>query len=77
MFMKHLPLNAELFIQNRKRFVERMDKGSIAIFNSNDELPANGDAIHRFKQNADLVWLTGIERIRNTGRYWYWCGLTN
>ena len=60
--MKYLPLNAELFIQNRKRFIEKMDKGSIAIFNSNDELPFNGDAIHRFKQNADLVWLTGIEQ---------------
>jgi Xaa-Pro aminopeptidase len=60
--MKYLPLNAELFIQNRKRFVEKMDKGAIAIFNSNDELPSNGDAIHRFKQNADLVWLTGIEQ---------------
>ena len=60
--MKYLPLNAELFIQNRKRFIEKMDKGSIAIFNSNDELPFNGDAIHRFRQNADLVWLTGIEQ---------------
>lgn len=60
--MKYLPLNAELFIQNRKRFIEKMDKGSIAIFNSNDELPFNGDAIHRFKQNSDLVWLTGIEQ---------------
>ena len=60
--MKYLPLNAELFVQNRKRFIEKMDKGAIAIFNSNDELPSNGDAIHRFKQNADLVWLTGIEQ---------------
>ena len=60
--MKYLPLNSDLFIQNRKRFVEKMDKGSIAIFNSNDELPANGDAIHKFKQNADLLWLTGIEQ---------------
>ena len=61
-FMKYLPLNAGIFIQNRKRFVERMDKNAIVIFNSNDELPYNGDAIHRFKQNADLVWLTGIEQ---------------
>lgn len=37
-----------------------MDSNSIAIFNSNDELPINGDAIHRFKQNSDLFWLTGI-----------------
>jgi Xaa-Pro aminopeptidase len=61
-FMKYLPLNAGIFIQNRKRFVERMDKNAIAIFNSNDELPYNGDATHGFRQNADLVWLTGIEQ---------------
>lgn len=60
--MKYLPLNAAIFIQNRKSFVEKMEKGTIAIFNSNDELPSNGDAIHRFKQNTDLVWLTGIEQ---------------
>jgi len=60
--MKYLPLNPDIFIQNRKRFTDRMEKNSIAIFNSNDELPANGDAIHPFKQNADLFWLTGIEQ---------------
>ncbi len=60
--MKYLPLNPEIFIQNRKRFVDKMEKDSIAIFNSNDELPANGDALHRFKQNSDLFWLTGIEQ---------------
>ena len=58
--MKYLPLNPEIFIQNRKRFVAKMDKNSIAIFNSNDELPANGDALHPFVQNADLFWLSGI-----------------
>ncbi len=60
--MKYLPINPELFIQNRKRFVGQMEKNSIAIFNSNDELPTNGDALHRFKQNSDLIWLTGIEQ---------------
>ncbi|UEG48591.1 Xaa-Pro aminopeptidase [Ferruginibacter lapsinanis] len=60
--MKYLPLNPEIFIQNRKRFVERMEKKSIAIFNSNDELPSNGDSLHKFKQNSDLIWLTGIEQ---------------
>ena len=60
--MKYLPLNPEIFIQNRKRFADRMEKNSIAIFNSNDELPANGDGLHQFKQNSDLLWLTGIEQ---------------
>jgi Xaa-Pro aminopeptidase len=60
--MKYLPLNPEIFIQNRKRFTDKMEKNSIAIFNSNDELPANGDSLYTFKQNADLYWLTGIEQ---------------
>jgi Xaa-Pro aminopeptidase len=60
--MKYLPLNPEIFIQNRRRFIERMEKHSIAIFNSNDELPTNGDQLQRFKQNSDLYWLTGIEQ---------------
>ncbi|MGE5107066.1 MAG: aminopeptidase P family protein [Sphingobacteriales bacterium] len=60
--MKYLPLNPEIFIQNRQRFIQKMEKNSIAIFNSNDELPMNGDALHRFKQNADLYWLSGVEQ---------------
>ena len=60
--MKYLPQNPEIFTQNRKRFVEKMDKNSIAIFNSNDEITSNGDAIYTFKQNSDLFWLTGISQ---------------
>jgi Xaa-Pro aminopeptidase len=60
--MKYLPLNQAVFSQNRTRFVTNMEKNSIAIFNSNDELPSNGDALHTFKQNSDLYWLTGIEQ---------------
>jgi Xaa-Pro aminopeptidase len=61
-FMKYLPLNPAIFIQNRKRFISKMEKNSIAIFNSNDELPTNGDALYKFKQNSDLFWLSGIEQ---------------
>src|SRR5688572_17806750 len=60
--MKHLPLNPKIFIQNRERFKEEMKPSSIAIFNSNDEVPSNGDAIYPFVQNSDLYWLTGIEQ---------------
>ncbi|MGZ8538717.1 MAG: aminopeptidase P N-terminal domain-containing protein, partial [Flavisolibacter sp.] len=60
--MKHLPINPFLFINNRNRFVKQMRPNSIAIFVSNDEVPSNGDAIHPFKQNSDLYWLTGISQ---------------
>src|SRR6187431_1590337 len=58
--MKYLPLNPQIFIQNRQRFIKEMAPNSIAIFNSNDELPMNADAQHKFKQNSDLFWLTGV-----------------
>ncbi|MBC8034299.1 MAG: aminopeptidase P N-terminal domain-containing protein [Chitinophagaceae bacterium] len=60
--MKHLPINPELFKANRRRFVSELPPGSIAIFNSNDEMPVNADSLYRFQQNSDLYWLTGIEQ---------------
>ena len=60
--MKNLPLDSQIFIKNRQRFIAAMQPNSIAIINSNDELPTNGDALHKFQQNADLYWLTGIEQ---------------
>ncbi len=58
--MKYTPLTPKVFIENRKRFVAEMEKKSIAIFNSNDELPSNGDTLYPFVQNSDLYWLSGI-----------------
>ena len=39
-----------------------MKTNSIAVFNSNDEMPSNGDALYRYAPNSDLYWLTGIEQ---------------
>ncbi|HVT86232.1 MAG TPA: aminopeptidase P family protein [Chitinophagaceae bacterium] len=58
--MKFQPVFPELFTKNRERFVKSMQKNSIAIFVSNDEIPVNGDALYPFKQNSDLFWLSGI-----------------
>ena len=60
--MKYTALDPQIFIQNRKRFVSKMQKNSIAIFVSNDEYPSNGDALHDYKQNTELYWLSGIEQ---------------
>ena len=58
--MKYLPLNPEIFIRNRQRFIKEMKPRSIAIFVSNDEMPVNADSLYPFKQNSDLFWLSGI-----------------
>lgn len=60
--MKYHRLNAELFVKNRTRFVAQLPPRCIAIFVSNDAFPSNGDALHSFKQNSDLYWLSGIEQ---------------
>src|SRR3954464_5161112 len=62
MHMKNLPLDSQTFIKNRQRFIAEMQPHSIAIINSNDELPTSGDALYKFQQNADLYWLTGVEQ---------------
>ena len=58
--MRYQPLNPEIFIKNRQRFVKEMKPNSIAIFVSNDEVPVNGDALYPFKQDSDLFWLSGV-----------------
>ncbi|MFM7358701.1 MAG: aminopeptidase P family protein [Sediminibacterium sp.] len=62
--MKYDPIPSVLFSTNRKRFVKEMVPNSIAVFVSNDEWPYNGDAIHPFKQNSNIIWLSGITQER-------------
>ncbi|TMI86225.1 MAG: aminopeptidase P family protein [Bacteroidetes bacterium] len=58
--MRYQPLNPEIFIKNRQRFIREMKSNSIAIFVSNDEVPVNGDALYPFRQDSDLFWLSGV-----------------
>ncbi|MCO5935613.1 aminopeptidase P family protein [Mucilaginibacter sp. RB4R14] len=60
--MKYLPVNEQLFTNNRKNFVSRIKPNSIAIFHSNDEYPRNGDQNFIFKQNPDFYYLTGVDQ---------------
>ncbi len=60
--MKYLPIDPSLFISNRERFRAHLLPNSVAFFNSNDEFPRNGDQNFKFKQNADLFYLSGIDQ---------------
>lgn len=60
--MKYTPIDSTLFIENRTRFVAKMQPGSMAFFNANDEMPRNGDANYLFRQNSDLFYLSGIDQ---------------
>src|SRR4051812_43775795 len=60
--MRYAPVPNVLFINNRKRFVKELKSGSLAVFNSNDIMPTSADGTMPFKQNTDLLWLSGIDQ---------------
>lgn len=60
--MKYLPIDSQLFVQNRKQYTSHLKPNSIAIFNSNDEMPFNADQTHPWKQNSDIFYLSGIDQ---------------
>ena len=60
--MKYLPLNPEIFIQNRKSLPVRWKKIQLPFLTAMMNCPQMAIRCYPFKQNADLFWLTGIEQ---------------
>ena len=60
--MRYESISASLFIENRKRFSEKMNPNSIAVLVSNDAMPNNADDLMGFTQNNDLFYLSGIDQ---------------
>lgn len=60
--MKYLPINATLFITNRKSFVKQMVEGALAVFNSNDIFPISADSTMPFQQHRDIFHLSGVDQ---------------
>ncbi len=60
--MKYHAIDSQLFVENRKNFSQQLTTHSIAFFNSNDEMPRNGDQNFPFRQQSDLFWLCGIDQ---------------
>jgi Xaa-Pro aminopeptidase len=60
--MRYKQINKSLYISNRKRLVNELQPGSVAVLNSNDIMPTNADGTMRFRQNNDLFYLTGVDQ---------------
>lgn len=60
--MRYTPLDSSLYINNRKRYAKKLKPNSIAVFHSNDIMPTNADGTMRFRQNNDLLYLSGIDQ---------------
>ena len=60
--MKYLPIDTNLFIQNRQKFATNLKPNSIAILNANDIMPTSADGTRSFIQNTDIFYLCGIDQ---------------
>lgn len=60
--MRYQPIPSSLFINNRQKFIGKMESNSIAILTSNDIMPNNADDMMGFAQNNDLFYLSGVDQ---------------
>jgi len=60
--MRYQALTAETYVNHRKKLTDRMSDREMAIVSSNDILPTNGDGNMPFRQNSDLLYLTGVDQ---------------
>lgn len=60
--MKYTAINNSLYINNRKNFSKLLKPKSVAVFNSNDLMPTNADGLMPFRQNNDLLYLSGVDQ---------------
>lgn len=60
--MRYTPIDPQLFIENRKKFVNLLHKDSFAFFCSSDHYPSSADGLLPFYQDSDFFYLTGWQK---------------
>ncbi len=58
--MRHKPIPASLFVENRDRLRTLLPPGSLVIVNANDIPPTNADGSLTGVPNSDLFYLSGV-----------------
>ncbi len=60
--MRYTPLSSAFHSKNRKNVYKHLKPNSLVILQSNDILPTNADGHMGFRQQNDLLYLTGIDQ---------------
>jgi Xaa-Pro aminopeptidase len=60
--MRYEKIANSFYIENRKKYAEKILSNSVAIFSTNDPLPTNADGTFGFIQNSTFFYLTGIDQ---------------
>jgi Xaa-Pro aminopeptidase len=60
--MRYQPLSSSTYVNHRKKLSDELNPGSMAVVNSNDIMPTNADGNMPFRQNSDLLYLSGVDQ---------------
>ena len=60
--MRNVKIDNNLFIENRAKLAKKLKSNSLVVVQSNDAMPSNADGLMKFKQNTDMLWLTGVNQ---------------
>lgn len=60
--MRYKALSSSTYVAHRKNFATHLQSGAVAIFNSNDIMPTNADGTMPFRQNNDVLYLSGVDQ---------------
>jgi Xaa-Pro aminopeptidase len=60
--MRYEKIPNSFYVENRRKFADKILPNSVAIFSTNDPLPTNADGTFGFVQNSTFFYLTGIDQ---------------
>ncbi len=60
--MRYHAIPSSLFQNNRKRLARLLKPNALAVFHSNDVMPTNADGTMGFRQNNNLLYLSGADQ---------------
>jgi Xaa-Pro aminopeptidase len=60
--MKYDRIDSSLYVKNRQKFTQSMEKNTLAVFNSNDIYPVSADSTMPFQQHRDIFYLSGVDQ---------------
>jgi Xaa-Pro aminopeptidase len=60
--MRYEKIANSFYVDNRKKFAEKILPNSVGVFSTNDPLPTNADGTFGFVQNSTFFYLTGIDQ---------------
>jgi len=59
---RYEPIGKDLFIKNRQKLTAKLKPNSAVLVFSNDIMPTNADGTMPFRQNSNLLYLSGIDQ---------------